>query len=529
MDAELQQNAADSNGAKAVAALEHLTGPCRGTVTWLWQPLVNLWLSPEGYIHVFVAEAGQAAGNPVARLRRAENSYVIEAVEGRSLWVNGHRVSSRLLKHGDTIEFGENGPISRCYLYDGNHRIHESVGDILSDTAAYFRSSRQPLMKKLFGSCGQALRRLTVRTTILFRVGVLVILATLAALAYQQSRINALLQTRLESGVDELERFSRTLARLREETPTPAELEALSLELRGRMATTAERVAEIERLSGASATVIAQSMASVPFLQGAYGFRETQSGRMLRHVLDEDGQRLILPNGLPVLSLDGDGPIAERQFTGTGFVVAGDNILVTNRHVGLPWEGDANINAMTARGLEPVMIRFIAYFPGAADPVDVTLLRASDDADIALLRIAETAVGVAGLRLADGPPTPGDDVIVMGYPTGLRSMLAQAGEVFVKDLRQSEEIDFWSVAVRLAGAGRIIPLASRGIVGRASAETIVFDADTTHGGSGGPVLDVDGAVLAVTAAILPEYGGSNLGVPAERVRALLDAVQAEQM
>ena len=51
--------------------------------------------------------------------------------------------------------------------------------------------------------------------------------------------------------------------------------------------------------------------------------------------------------------------------------------------------------------------------------------------------------------------------------------------------------------------------------------TFVYDADTTLGGSGGPVLDIRGAVVAVNAAILPEYGGSNLGVPVASVRALL--------
>ena len=37
------------------------------------------------------------------------------------------------------------------------------------------------------------------------------------------------------------------------------------------------------------------------------------------------------------------------------------------------------------------------------------------------------------------------------------------------------------------------------------------------------MLGVYGAVIAVNAAILPEYGGSNLGVPVAKVRALLEA------
>ena len=132
---------------------------------------------------------------------------------------------------------------------------------------------------------------------------------------------------------------------------------------------------------------------------------------------------------------------------------------------------------------------------------------------------------VAGLRLAEKQPASGDEVIVMGYPTGLRSMLAQSGADFIRELQETENTGFWSVAERLAEKGYIAPLSSRGIVGQVSPTTIVYDAETTHGGSGGPVLDINGEVVAVNAAILPEYGGSNLGVPVSEVRALLRAAE----
>ena len=60
-------------------------------------------------------------------------------------------------------------------------------------------------------------------------------------------------------------------------------------------------------------------------------------------------------------------------------------------------------------------------------------------------------------------------------------------------------------------------------MGQVTGDAIVYDAETTHGGSGGPVLGVDGKVVAVNAAIIPRFGGSNLGVPASEARRLIDA------
>jgi S1-C subfamily serine protease len=115
----------------------------------------------------------------------------------------------------------------------------------------------------------------------------------------------------------------------------------------------------------------------------------------------------------------------------------------------------------------------------------------------------------------------------MGYPTGLRAMLAQTGDSFLAELQQDDSLGFWEVAERLSRAQFIRPLASRGIVGQLSEATVVYDADTTHGGSGGPVLDINGEVIAINTAIIPEYGGSNFGLPVVYARSLLLAAGFE--
>ncbi len=144
-----------------------------------------------------------------------------------------------------------------------------------------------------------------------------------------------------------------------------------------------------------------------------------------------------------------------------------------------------------------------------------------DDVDVAVLRCDAVTGQVKHLTLSTAPPQPGHEVIVFGYPTGMRAPLARAGEGFVQKLRDADEMSFWTAARRLSDAGRIGPLATHGIVGQVSATAVLYDAVTTSGGSGGSVVGLDGEVVAVNTAIMPEFGGSNLGVPVECARKLL--------
>jgi hypothetical protein len=125
------------------------------------------------------------------------------------------------------------------------------------------------------------------------------------------------------------------------------------------------------------------------------------------------------------------------------------------------------------------------------------------------------------MQLAEKAPRPGDEVIVMGYPAGIQALLARADPETVRAIMEAEPPDFWQLARRLSADGLIEPLATVGVVGQVTPTSVVYDAETTYGGSGGPVLNLDGRVLAVNAAILPQFGGSNLGVPAAEALRLL--------
>lgn len=512
--------------AGGTAALEHLTGPSRGTVSWLGASAHDISLEPDGGIRVTQTRPGHEPEPLIARLRRVAGGYDVEVHADRKVWINGQPITHHELHDCDMIEFEDAGPLSRFHLYSDSRAGRKTVADILSDAVAYLQASRQPAGRRVFRALGSSIRRLTLETTILFRVSVVVALCFLAVLAYQQIRVNALLEQRIERSSAELRSFASALARARREALTPADLEALREEIGSTVVTNAERLAALEKRASATAEVIARSAAAVAFLQGAYGFRDNATGRMLRHLVDAEGRPMMMPGGQPFLTLEGDGPVAERQFTGTAFAVGDGDTLITNRHLALPWEYDSGLETLTGQGLEPTMIKLIAYLPGQPAAIQIEVLRASDVADVAVLKRTGSPTPIPVLALADSLPAQGEEVIVMGYPTGLRSLLLQAGEAFIEKLQETKDTDFWNVAARLAEAGLIAPLASRGIVGQATPSTIVYDAETTHGGSGGPVLGIDGRVVAVNAAILPEYGGSNLGAPAAHIRALLDEAEA---
>jgi serine protease Do len=305
------------------------------------------------------------------------------------------------------------------------------------------------------------------------------------------------------------------------------ELIALRDELGKELSETGERVRALEAGSAAAVSrVIAGAAASVVYLQGGYGFEDRATRRLLRMAVDKNGQVLHLSDGRPQLTLDGAGPPARTGFSGTAFVVDTQGLLLTNRHVVRPWEDESALPALQAMGLEPVILELRGYLPGASEPVDVAFVRASEAQDVALLR-AQAIASTPPLRLSSQPTQPGDTAIMLGYPTGLRALVARASDDFVKELRQRSTVSPEELARELARAGMVQPLASRGIVGQVAPDAIVYDAQTTSGGSGAPVLNLAGDVIAINRATLPEFGGSNLGVPVRHALELLSRVHAE--
>jgi S1-C subfamily serine protease len=65
------------------------------------------------------------------------------------------------------------------------------------------------------------------------------------------------------------------------------------------------------------------------------------------------------------------------------------------------------------------------------------------------------------------------------------------------------------------------------IIAQITNKAVIYDAETIVGGSGGPALDSNGHVVAVNAAILPEFGGANIGVPVLEGHRLLETIASD--
>lgn len=227
---------------------------------------------------------------PRARLLWSGETYEIEALSGANIWVSGRKIGTAHLLHGDMIEIGEDGPMCRFRLCAGTFPTKWPVEEILSDAVAYARTSRRPIGKRLSNVIYESARWLLLETTLAFRLTVIVMLVLLTAFVGWQYRSDIALQHSVQEDALRLEAVAVALVETRQDALGAAELATLRNEFDLQLQTNAERLSSLERRLGASARVISGSAASVAFLQVAYGLRQQESGKLLRHVLSADGQ-----------------------------------------------------------------------------------------------------------------------------------------------------------------------------------------------------------------------------------------------
>jgi DNA-binding response OmpR family regulator/S1-C subfamily serine protease len=294
-------------------------------------------------------------------------------------------------------------------------------------------------------------------------------------------------------------------------------------ELRKQLDDTTARLKRVEGQSTAAEGVIRANAPSVCLLHVSVSFLDKDSHRPLRYTaINAEGEPMKDSDGNVSYSMDGSGPEVHEDFFGTGFLV-GQNEILTNHHVAQPWWKDEDLSAAAAQGLQPTISEMAAYFPDAESGVKVSVAQISQDADLALLHGDVSGLKRPILKLDSRKEAAisGEALISLGYATGLGAILARAGEDTVKDVIKVSGGDPKQVVEELQRRKLIRPLVTQGHIGDVLPDKIVYDAQTTSGGSGGPLINSNGQVIGVTFAVVRGFGGSNFGVPIKYAEPLL--------
>ncbi|MEK6804956.1 MAG: trypsin-like peptidase domain-containing protein [Nitrospirota bacterium] len=524
-------------------ALVHLSGSWRGLTQEFTVNRVRIGTDPANDL-AFDPLRDSAVSQFHAEIT-VENCEIVLRHKGNqsSTFVNHQCVTEIILQDNDLLRFGVGGPQTRIRIRPEAYASCKPVWDIFCDCRDIAGAAQRGWVVGAALFFRHLLSDLVFHATVPIRLlaGTLVLLPfalVLGLFFYQyqarqadERQIRGLLeqietsrvsQRELEKRVqeerqratellDEQKKQADTLTafvrRKEKEMGTEAEVSALKQQLRA-----------VESGHVAAERIIRAYGGSVAFLQGTFGFVEKSSSRPLRFQgVHPNGEPFRDADGRPLFTFGGETPPATVSFTGTGFLVHARGMLMTNRHLAHPWEMDPATRQLIGPDLEPRLLRFRAFFPGVPAPFDLTVVSVSEQADLALLRFDPGGLKLPALRLAPQATgvTVGESILVLGYPTGFDALLARADPATSSDIMQRAGTDADRLAQDLAEHKLIRPLATQGHVGDLLPDRLLYDAQTTQGGSGGPVFNLRGEVIAVNSMILRRFGGANIGVPVQ--------------
>ncbi len=194
-----------------------------------------------------------------------------------------------------------------------------------------------------------------------------------------------------------------------------------------------------------------------------------------------------------------------------------------NHHVAEPWWQNEDLKEMLDQGLEPVVAEMTAYFPGIRHGIAINTERISSAADVAVVKGNVSELGIKQIALADGrgSTVSGGPVVLLGYPTALDAILTRASADTLHSIATASKGDPKQVMEELARRNLIRPVTTQGHIGDVLPDKIVCDAQTTSGGSGGPLFNNEGKVIGINFAMVREFGGSNFAIPVGYGKSLL--------
>jgi len=394
--------------------------------------------------------------------------------------------------------------------------------------------------------------RRTLRVVGLTAIAVLVAVALVSFLLYrhnqqQNTRVYAAI-TRLQTGMLSEQRLIESSRRGLEASehgpslatdPQKQQLQKRSEDLRSQIAASKDentsalqnqltvvqaRLQKLETEGKAAQTIIQSYEPSVCLIHIVLAFRDHTTGLRLHYAeLTSSGVPKTDEHDNTLLSLTGSGPEVHLDAFGTGFLASATGQILTNHHVAEPWWQNDDLKEMLDQGLEPVTAEMTAYFPGVPHGIAISTEKISSAADVAVLKADISQLGIKQIALADGgrSAVSGGPVVLLGYPTALDAILARAGAETLQSIATASQGDSKRVMEELARRHLIRPITTQGHIGDVLPDKIVYDAQTTSGGSGGPLFNDEGKVIGINFAMVREFGGSNFAIPVGYGKSLL--------
>jgi CheY-like chemotaxis protein len=294
--------------------------------------------------------------------------------------------------------------------------------------------------------------------------------------------------------------------------------------LQNQLAAVESRLQKLETEGKVAQTIIQSYEPSVCLIHVVLAFRDHTTGLRLHYAeLTSSGQPASDEHNNPLLSLTGTGPEVHLDVFGTGFLASASGQILTNHHVAEPWWQNDELKEMLDQGLEPVVAEMTAYFPGVPHGIAINTEKISSSADVAVVKGNVAELGIRQIALADGrhSAVSGGPIVLLGYPTALDAILARAGAETLQSIATVSKGDTKQVVEELARRHLIRPTTTQGHIGDVLPDKIVYDAQTTSGGSGGPLFNNEGKVIGINFAMVREFGGSNFAIPVGYGKSLL--------
>jgi S1-C subfamily serine protease len=405
-----------------------------------------------------------------------------------------------------------------------NKQIADQLSERLRSTEDSQNSNRQVVT-----AVREERRTILAGATVI--VAVLVIVGLVSFSFYRRShaenvRVYAAI-TRLQTGAlsqqSLLQRSRQSLAnQTLATTSSPPQDDSVSL--KNQVTAVEDRLQKLETQGQIAHTIIDADEPSVCLIHVVLTFRDHDTGLKLHYAgLTSTGEPQTDSSNNPLVSLTGAGPEVQLDVFGTGFLASDDGQILTNHHVAEPWWQNDDLKEMLDQGLEPDIAEMSAYFPRIAHGIPISTKKISSAADVAVVKGNVAGLGLRPLALADGRQSTigGGAVVLLGYPTGVDAILARTGAATLQDIATSSKGDSKQVVEELARHHLIKPVVTQGHIGEVLPDKIVYDAQTTHGGSGGPLFNDQGEVIGINFAMVRDFGGSNFAVPVRFGESLL--------